>query len=236
MRVNGTNTMGAAQAGSAGINAMQTDSYTKNIQAQIANAQQKLQELSSNNELSLEEKMKKRQEIQKEITSLNQQLRQHQMELRREQQKQAASMDDMMPSGAKENGNEQEAGLSQSGMKAMISADSAIKQADVRGSVAAKMKGKARVLSSEIEQDAARGANTEKKQEELASIQQKAQNAEASQAVVLAKASQGLQNAAKEDQNASDGQEETTTSQGEQTTEQTAESFVIPYQRIDVRL
>ena len=58
--INGANTqmkqMGMNQA---------TDSYGRNIQNQIANAQKQLQELSSNENMSLEEKMKKRQEIQK---------------------------------------------------------------------------------------------------------------------------------------------------------------------------
>ena len=63
---NGTNT----QTGAMGM-AQANDSVSKNIQNQIANAQQKLQDLSSNEELSLEDKMKKRQEIQQEITNLN---------------------------------------------------------------------------------------------------------------------------------------------------------------------
>ena len=79
---NGTNT----QTGAMGM-AQVNDSVSKNIQNQIANAQQKLQDLSSNEELSLEDKMKKRQEIQQEITNLNQQLRQHQIEHRKEQQR-----------------------------------------------------------------------------------------------------------------------------------------------------
>ena len=79
MRINGfsgtntqTGTMGMTQG---------NDSVSKNIQNQIANAQQKLQDLSSNEEMSLEDKMKKRQEIQQEINNLNQQLRQHQIEI-----------------------------------------------------------------------------------------------------------------------------------------------------------
>ena len=50
---NGTNT----QTGAMGM-AQANDSVSKNIQNQIANAQQKLQDLSSNEELSLEDKMK----------------------------------------------------------------------------------------------------------------------------------------------------------------------------------
>ena len=77
MRINGfsgtntqTGTMGMTQG---------NDSVSKNIQNQIANAQQKQQDLSSNEEMSLEYKMKKRQEIQQELNNLNQQLRQHQI-------------------------------------------------------------------------------------------------------------------------------------------------------------
>ena len=95
MRINGfsgtntqTGTMGMTQG---------NDSVSKNIQNQIANAQQKLQDLSSNEEMSLEDKMKKRQEIQQEINNLNQQLRQHQIEQRNKQQsKNSSSMDDMV--------------------------------------------------------------------------------------------------------------------------------------------
>ena len=125
------------QAGSSG-RITQMDSVSKNIQNQIANAQKKLQELSSNEELSIEDKMKKRQEIQQEINNLNQQLRQHQMEQRKEQQTKKTSMDDMLGGSRKtapKSGN-QSAGLSQASMQAMISADSAMKQAKVQGSMA----------------------------------------------------------------------------------------------------
>ena len=43
-----------------------TDSYSRSIQNQIANAQKQLQELSSNKNMTLEEKMAKRQEIQQQ--------------------------------------------------------------------------------------------------------------------------------------------------------------------------
>ena len=130
---NGTNT----QTGAMGM-AQANDSVSKNIQNQIANAQQKLQDLSSNEELSLEDKMKKRQEIQQEITNLNQQLRQHQIEQRKEQQSKKSSMDDMV-AGTKNTSAKKGTGLSQAGMRAMISADSSMKQAKVQGSMTAQM-------------------------------------------------------------------------------------------------
>lgn len=188
---NGTNT----QTGAMGM-AQANDSVSKNIQNQIANAQQKLQDLSSNEELSLEDKMKKRQEIQQEITNLNQQLRQHQIEQRKEQQSKKTSMDDMV-AGTKNTSAKKGTGLSQAGMRAMISADSSIKQAKVQGSMATQMEGRAGVLESEIKQDAGKG-NTEKK-EELADLKAKAQSATAAQMSSLSDANKSMEEAVKAD-------------------------------------
>ena len=153
MRINGIN---GANTQIAGMNMMQSnDSVSKNLQSQIANAQKQLQELSSNNEMSLEEKMKKRQEIQQQIADLNNQLRQHQIEQRNEQQAKKSSMDDMLGGSKKTapKAGKQSTGLSQASMKAMISADSAMAQAQVQGSVATKMEGRAEGCSSRISTD-----------------------------------------------------------------------------------
>lgn len=77
MRINGFN---EANTQTGGMNrSMATDSISKNIQNQIANAQKELQELSSNKEMGIEEKMNMRQEILQQITDLNIQLRMHQI-------------------------------------------------------------------------------------------------------------------------------------------------------------
>ncbi len=86
--INGAN----AQVRQMGIN-QATDSYSRNIQNQIANAQKQLQELSSNKDMTQEEKMTKRQELQQQISDLNMQLRQHQTEQRREKQQKQSSYD-----------------------------------------------------------------------------------------------------------------------------------------------
>ena len=201
MRINGLNGVNNTQAG--GMNMMQAnDSVSKNIQNQIANAQKALQELSANKDMSLEEKMKKLQEIQQQITDLNNQLRQHQMEQRKEQQAKKSSMEDMLGGSKKtapKAGN-QGTGLSQASMKAMISADSAFELAKVQGSVATKMEGRAGVLESEIKLDSARGDNVEVKKEELAEVEQKAAQAESAQMNTLAAANKELEEAAKADQ------------------------------------
>ena len=195
--INGTNT----QAG--GINMMQSnDSVSKNLQSQIANAQKQLQEISENKEMSLEEKMKKRQEIQQQIADLNYHLRQHQIEQRKEQREKKTSMNDMLGGSQKtvSKAGKQATGLSQASMKAMISADSAMAQAKVQGSVATKMEGRAGVLTAEIKLDQARGDDVEKKKEELAEVEKKAIEAESAQMNTLADANKELEEAAKADQ------------------------------------
>ena len=195
MKINGIN--GAnTQMGQMGMN-QATDSYSRNIQNQIANAQKQLQELSSNGDMTLEEKMKKRQEIQQQISDLNMQLRQHQMEQRKEkQQAKGTSMDDMLGGTKGGKSGSKSAGLSQASMTAMISADTSIKQAKVQGSVATSMEGRAGVLESEIKNN--HGSDVTKKQEELADVTQKAQAATASQMNTLAEANKAMEEAAAE--------------------------------------
>lgn len=179
------------------------DSYSRNIQQQIARKQKELQELSSNGELTMEEKMKKRQEIQQQISDLNHQLRQHQVEKRKEQQQEKRSSVENMPGGTKKAGTaktgRQGAGISQATTRAMISAGSSMKQAQVQGSVASGMEGRAGVLKSEIKLDAARGNSVEAKQEELAKTEQKAANAAASQLNILGEANRRMREAREAD-------------------------------------
>ena len=157
--------------------------------------------------MTLEEKMKKRQEIQQQISDLNMQLRQHQIEQRKEQQSKGASMDDMLGGNrtAAKSGNKG-SGLSQASMQAMISADSSMKQAKVQGSVATQMQGRANVLKAEIKQS----GSTEAKEAELADLEQKAVNATASQMNTLAEANKAVSEAAAErtEKKTSDAKEE----------------------------
>lgn len=176
-----------------------TDSVSKSIQNQIAKVQKQLQELSSNENMTIEEKMKKRQELQQEITSLNQQLRQHEIELRKKQQEEASKAEDLTGGKRTEAAKKEQkgTGLSQASMHAMVSADTSMKQAKVQGSTATRLEGKANVLESEIKLDAQRGTATERKEEELAELQQKAQSAKDSQGSILVTAAEEMQNANK---------------------------------------
>lgn len=67
--------------------ARSTDVKSKSIQNEIKDAQQQMRKLSSNEELSVDEKVNERKVQQKEITSLNAELKRHQEELRSSQRR-----------------------------------------------------------------------------------------------------------------------------------------------------
>lgn len=201
MTINGIDGLGSGIQAGAPMGGSE-DAVSKNLRRQIAEAQKKLKELSTNTEMNPEQKSKRRQEIQKEIFELNNQLRQHQIEEKQKERQKQDSFDDML--GGSENTKRddtkhQNSGLSASSMEAMILADTSMKQANVQGSVATKMEGRSGVLEMEIKLDSARGGDTGGKKAELADIEKKAENAANSQLSTLAETSQKIEKAAKEE-------------------------------------
>ena len=77
-----------------------------------------------------------------------------------------------------------------------LSADAAAQRAQIQGSAAAKLEGKANVLEAEIKQDAATGGDTSKKEEELADVKAMAEHASSEQMETLKEANGTLQEAA----------------------------------------
>lgn len=207
MVINGVNGAGGAgmQAGAIGRGQAE-DAVSKRLMQQIEDAQKKLQEISGNSEMSVEEKMKMRQEIQKEISELNSQLRQHQMDLHKKEAEEAkkkqvenASTAERPDNSRARNANngQVDVQLSAEGMQAILSADGAMKQAKVQGSVANAMEGRAGVLEVEIKLDSARNGDTSAKEAQLADVRQKAQDAVSSQMSTLAEADEALSEANK---------------------------------------
>lgn len=248
MTINGVDGLGSGIQAGAPMGGLE-DAVSKNLRRQISEAQKKLKELSSNTEMSPEQKSKRRQEIQKEINELNNQLRQHQMEEKQKERQKQDSFDDMLGGGKKKEKSDattQNSGLSATSMEAMISADTSIKQAKVQGGIATKMEGKAGVMEIEIKLDSARGGDTERKQAELADVEKKAENAADSQLSTLAEASRKMEEAAKEENNSGKSQtggkaEEENDKKGKADTDQdelpdTAKEESDNYTPVDIRL
>ncbi len=207
MNINGVGGAGASQntAGmTAGKNG-QMDAESKNLQQQIEKLQNDLKEVSSNQEMPTDTKMKKRQEIQKQISELQIQLRQHQIDVKREERekkKEQSSFDDLMGTKKQESQNgTPNVSMSADSMTAMVSADVSIKQANVQGSTAKKMEGRANVLEVEITLDSSRGgsSNVGLKEAELADAKEAAEKATTSQLESLAQAGETMKKAAESD-------------------------------------
>lgn len=172
------------------------DFISKTIQSQIQNLQEKRQKLADDSDMSIDEKMKKKQEIQQEISNLNNQLREHLREQRKKlQESKNNSMDDVVGERQKtdrKDNNTQSSGLSQASMKAIISADSTLKQAVVQDGVVTRMEGKAAVLESEIKNDKNRGYSAVEKESELANVKNKITKATASYVKILGDANDSI--------------------------------------------
>ncbi len=261
MNINGISGAGASQntTGMSAGKSGQTDPVSKDLQRQIEKLQNDLKEVSANSEMTADAKMKKRQDIQKQISELQIQLRQHQMEAKREERekkKEESSFDDLM--GTKKQKNQSDnanAGISTNSMTAMISADVSIKQANVQGSTAQKMNGRANVLEAEIALDSSRNgsSNTGQKEAELADAREAAQKATSDQLSSLAKAGEELEKASEkentenrtEDKEKADQSESGTEKDGEKQTENISgtpngetskEQETYNYHPVDVRL
>jgi hypothetical protein len=152
----------------------QNDEISKNLLQQIASYQKQLQELPTNESMSPEAKMKKRQEIMKEMAKLNQQLQQRQMELRKEQQAEHDPVSELSGQTKPNQMEGKEGGISRGRMEAMISADTSLKQAKVQESVGTRLESRAAILKTEIQQDKGSGADTTHKEAELDKLQSKA--------------------------------------------------------------
>lgn len=177
------------------------DAVSKNIKRQISEVQKRIQELAQKQDMSLEEKMKKRQEYNQQIADLNAQLRQHEIEARQEkQQSKENSMEDYLGGKESRDGaqDKDSVSISTEGMEAMISADSSKKQSKVYGHVAKDLQAKARTLSSEIDMDASRGIDTSAKVSALADLEDRMENAVSKQIGTLSKAADEMEATTKE--------------------------------------
>lgn len=195
MTIGGIGGNGGTGAGTSavGMGTGGMDAYGKSLQKQIMDAQKQLQELSGNDEMSAEMKMKKRQELQKQISDLNMQLRQHQMEERRKAQEE--KQERQAKSQPQKANGEQEGGLSKGSMQAMISAEGSLKLAKQQGKTAKEMQNGADIKRMEIKLDGGGSKRTaddsaaiSSKWDDVEGMEQKAKGATASQMSLLAKA------------------------------------------------
>lgn len=222
MVMNGIN---QTQSQSVQMNSTRTaDIKSKGLQNQITAAQQQLQKLSSDQDLTVEEKKQKRQEVQQQITELNRELRQRQMELRKEQAEKQNSEDMKKQEADKERRSKEtirqttkeektvdddkkasteKPVVPQKGIEAVISAETAQKQAMAQHRVMITLEGKLNAIQGEINQEAKLGHDTKHEEEVLADMKKRVSNTSRVQIRLLSDASRKINklNSTKEQQN-----------------------------------
>lgn len=167
------------------------DNGSKTIQNQIANKQQHLNRLSSNSELSAEEKAKERQEIQKQIAELNRKLRLMRMEQKeeaekaqKEQEKKLVLNEEMQASAVQKEQNKEDAPKKQeekaepvelpgSNIQKILSADALLQKNRVQNNVITKKESTENILEAEIKMNEIYGNENTAKKEELSALRNK---------------------------------------------------------------
>lgn len=165
------------------------DAISKSIENEISDVQRQRQQVSKQ-DLSADEKMKKRQELQQEISRLNNQLRQRQAEARREQNKEkvakerdvenAKADDEKKAQGAASKKDEtketeaesktvemQDAKKEKINEHTVVSAEDAISRSRLQSRVVSGIRNDIKILQGEIRQDQARGENVDDKKAQL---------------------------------------------------------------------
>ena len=148
-------------------NTINDDPQIKNLQSQIAELQKQIQSLSENEEMDAKTKSEKKQELQKQIANLNNEIRQRRIEAQKERQTAAK------PAEAKSSRSGRfKDGFDEEDTNTLLAASGSLEQTKTIGAVIKRSEGRARILTTEIEIDKSRGADTTAKEKELANIEE----------------------------------------------------------------
>ena len=168
---------GNEQTQNNGSHVNKQDPRIKSIQSQIENVRKRLNELSANDNMSVEQKIERRKQLNEQMKELTERLSQVQMEIQQENMRKAEK-------GKSEQSNDSKNQSNNSGVKNVglseniISADLSLKQMQEFESFKAGMEGYKNILKNQIKQDIKRGVNTENKEKELSEIENGIRNTE----------------------------------------------------------
>ena len=167
------------------------DIETKNIMNQITSRRQSLKRLSSDSEMSAEEKAKERQEIQKQIAELNRKLRMLRMEKKEEMEKSEKEQEQKQKITVAEEENKKEVfkieteksssvkeiekqqeknNISPQNIQKILGAGTAVQRERIQQNVEQGEKSVQNILEAEIKMDKLYGTDTTVKKEKLYSL------------------------------------------------------------------
>lgn len=187
--------MSGIQSGQLPISSMQ-DAETKRLQSQIEEVWRQIQNVTADENMTIEQKQKKKQELEEKMADLQDQLQQHLSEQRREQQEERIKTAEQKP-------------YDETGMQSVISSEATMKYAEIQEAAADRMENRAVVLKSEMELDAGRNRGPIKsKEKELMKEEQGAENARSSQMQILGKTNRNLADAVEAEQDPEEARKE----------------------------
>ena len=192
-------------------NTQSDDPVIKSAQSQIEALKKQIQQLAKNEDMDVDTKREKRQELQQQISDLNATIRQRQMELRnKKQQENMAKAETERAKNEPETVKEakQAGAFTTRGLNAVLSAGNAMDISKAQGDLATKLEGRANELKSEIALDKSRGADTRQKSDELSKVSRGAKKAKSGQIGTLGKAVKELSDAADDENDRNSLQEE----------------------------
>lgn len=150
------------------------DPQIKSLQNQIAELQKQIQSLAENEEMDAKTKSEKKQELQKQIADLNTQIRQRRIEMQKERQSAAK------PAETRSEPKKFKDGFDEHDTSTLLAASSSLEQSKTVGAVIKRSEGNARILTTQIEIDKSRGADTTAKEKELEKIEEHIKSAKES--------------------------------------------------------
>ena len=187
--------MSGIQSGQLPISSMQ-DAETKRLQSQIEEVWRQIQNVTADENMTIEQKQKKKQELEEKMADLQDQLQQHLSEQRQEQQEERIKTAEQKP-------------YDETGMQSVISSEATLKYAEIQEAAADRMENRAVVLKSEMELDAGRNRGPIKsKEKELMKAEQGAENARSSQMQILGKTNRNLADAVEAEQDPEEARKE----------------------------
>ncbi len=188
------------------------DPRIKSIQNQIENVRKRLNELSTNENMSVEQKKERRRQLNEEMQELNELLSQIQMEIQQENMKTGESPEKNKSKNNSNkyniNGNTKNNAFSEN----IISSDLAIKQMRELGSVKDGMEGYKKILKTQIKIDLERydnpdmmgKANTKYKEKAIMDIQSGVRRTEKKFSEKIEEANEKLSDIEKDENNKED--------------------------------
>lgn len=165
MKIDGNSTQKKVEAQKSTPYQAKSDNVIANLQKQIEMVQKQLDGVMSNKNLGPKEQLEKQKQLQAELQDLIQQVAQRQIEIQKEQTEKV-----------KEAAESQQTQVVQDqytkGVEEMnfVNLASSLKEVKIHSTIRTEMKGKSKILESEIKLDASRGVDTTAKQEDLRKI------------------------------------------------------------------